>query len=263
VTTRRGGATDEPRIVASIRRRLGQIRHRFSSPEGTWQRGLPLEVDFWADYLRTRGGEYPEEFQHRTDPNNPVDDPFLLEAIDRVGGEQIKIVDVGSGPLTSVGTRDPRHPQRRLEVTAVDPLAHDYQRLLLEAGVTAPAPPQVCRGEDVARTFGRGHFDIAYARNSIDHSVDALAAIASMLDAVRVGGAVVLLHRRREGEHHGYTQLHQWNLDVEDGRLVLFNQDQFHDVSKHFAEEANVTAELIGNPAETEWLAATLIRTQR
>jgi SAM-dependent methyltransferase len=254
-------STNQPRIVESVRRRLSHIRRRFSSPEDVWQRGLPLEVDFWADYLRTGGGEHPEEFQRRTDPHLPVDDPFLLDAIDRVGGQEITIVDVGSGPLTSVGSRDPRHPERRIEVTAIDPLAKDYQRLLREAGVTAPAPPHDCRGEDVARTFGRGHFDIAYARNSIDHSVDALAAIASMLDAVRVGGAVVLLHRRREAEHHGYTQLHQWNLDVQGGRLVLFDEHRFYDVGEHFADVATTSAELVGTESDATWLAATLVRT--
>jgi SAM-dependent methyltransferase len=226
-----------------------------------WERGLPSELGFWKRYIETRGLDFPEEFSQRVARDAPVDDSVLLEAIDLIGRpDEVRIVDVGAGPLTSVGRRDPRDPARRIEVVAVDPLADAYNELLRDAGVAPPVLTQACRGEDIAARFADAQFDIAYARNSLDHAVDPLAAIGAMLSAVRVGGAVVLHHYRREGETNGYEQLHQWNFDVSDGRLLLYDRRVRHDIGKRFAARARTTARIHDGSYHSQWVAATLLR---
>jgi len=62
---------------------------------------------------------------------------------------------------------------------------------------------------------------------------------------VRTGGIVLLRHKRNEGESARYGGLHQWNFDVVDGRLLVWNN----------AVEVNVSAALEGRAATTAWTA--------
>jgi hypothetical protein len=144
-----------------LRRRVRAARRLVSSPEAIWQRALPEEVSFWQRYIETKGLAYPDEFRHRLDPAGTINDQYVLDAIDKVGGEHVRILDVGSGPLTSVGVIDPRDRARRIEVTPIDPLADQYGRLLARADCTPPVRTIQCRGEDIATVFAAGSFDIA------------------------------------------------------------------------------------------------------
>ena len=94
------------------RRTVRALRRKVSSPSRVWERALPDELEFWRRYVETRGLEFPEEFEAGLDPHAPIRDEFLLAAVEQVGGSSIRILDVGSGPLSSVGQRDPRNPDR-------------------------------------------------------------------------------------------------------------------------------------------------------
>jgi SAM-dependent methyltransferase len=243
-----------------LRRALRNGRRALSSPADIWQRALPSELTYWARYIQTEGLDFPDDYRRRLDPNTPIGDPLLLEAIDRVGGTRVRIIDVGAGPMTCVGKHDPRVPERTIEIVAVDPLAREYAGLIRSAGISPPVATQQCAGEDVARVFGQQRFDIAFAQNSLDHSADPISAIESMVDAVRPGGAVVLHHYRREGETNRYEQLHQWNFDVQEGRLLLYNRRQSHDVGLLLADRATTSATIHDGSYHAQWVAATISR---
>ena len=113
-----------------------------------------------------------------------------------------------------------------MTVTAVDPLADDYRRLLLEYGLEPPVRTERLEGERLVERFGSGRFDIAYARNALDHAVDPITIVGNMLEVVRDGGYVVLRHVRNEAVRQRYRQLHQWNFDARAGELVLWRPDE-------------------------------------
>ena len=242
-----------------LRGGLRRIRRLTSSSATIWRRGLSSEVSFWEQYFRTEGRQYPEGYRQRRDPNAPISDPLLLEAIDRTSSNPVRILDVGAGPLTAVGRHDPRDPQRQIQIVATDPLAREYGRLLERFGITPPVRTAQCRGEDLVSAFGPGAFDIAHARNSIDHSANPLVVIENMAASVGPGGSVVLHHYRREGERARYANLHQWNFDVEQGRLMIWGRRQTYDVAAELGPGATVTAwtELI---AGQEWVQALIAR---
>jgi SAM-dependent methyltransferase len=242
-----------------LRRRLRAARRRLSSPDQVWERALPSELAFWQSYIENEGREYPDEFRQRLDPDAPITDPILLDAIDLLEGDAVRIIDVGAGPLTSVGRRNPRRPAQRVELTAVDPLADGYNELLERAGITPPTRTLACRGEEVAARFGSGAFDVAYARNSLDHSVDAMAAVQNLVEVVRTGGVVAMIHGRREGETHDYEQLHQWNFDVRDGRLVLYSRRAFYDVAERLGAAVEVASRVWETP-HGPFVSATIVR---
>ncbi len=186
-------------------------------PERVWNDELPSELEFWARELPHRVATWPD-YIRRADPRAPVRDPLMKVLIAGVPRETVSIIDVGAGPLTSLGKT---YPGKALKITATDPLGREYARLMEEAGIEPPVRPIACRGEDLLERFAPSSFDIAFARNALDHSVDPRRVIANMVRLVRGDGFVLLKHRRNEGQAHAYRGLHQWNFDIEDGQLVI------------------------------------------
>jgi SAM-dependent methyltransferase len=241
--------------MGSLRRRLRPIRRGLSSTTSIWRRGLPSELNYWAEYLGTHGGRFPDGYRDRLDPQAPLTDPVILEAVERTDGDPVRILDVGAGPLTILGKR---HPGRRLEIVATDPLADEYDRLFTQFGVTPPVRSRQCRGEDIVDKFGRHAFDIAHARNCIDHSADPMAIIESMVTAVRPGGTIVLRHYRSEGERTGYVHIHQWNFDEERGRLVIWGRRRRYDVARRLNGRADVHVQIQPGEHHADWVEAVI-----
>ena len=147
--------------------------------------------------------------------------PHLEQLVEHLPIDSVvRVLDVGSGPLTQVGTVSDR---RRVEITAVDPLAEEYDVLREEFGVPRRGVSyRPCSAEELTRHFRRGSFDLIYARNALDHAYDPLAAIRQMIEVAKPTGACWLAHSTDEGKKQGYSQLHQWNFSPRhDGDLVI------------------------------------------
>lgn len=201
------------------------------------RRALKEEIDYWEGWLATRGGRYADGFAYLFDPNSEVGDSALRAVLAGLNkGEQgtASILDVGAGPASTVGQRFCGRP---VVVTAVDPLADDYRPLLLEYGLEPPVWTERLEGERLVERFGRERFDVAYARNALDHAVDPVAIVENMLEVVRRGGYVVLRHVRNEAVRQEYTQLHQWNFDERAGELVVWRPDEEISISERLVPE--------------------------
>jgi SAM-dependent methyltransferase len=220
--------------------------------EQIWERELPSEVEFWRKVLATQGLYWPWAYERGLDPEAEVLDPLLREHIDRVATDPVTILDVGAGPLTVVGKT---YPGRALQITPTDVLANEYDILLAEAGIEPPIRTQQCRGEELLREFGPNRFDLAFARNSVDHAGNPLAVMRNMVAVVKPGGFVLLRHYRNEAVVGRYEELHQWNFDIRDGRLVLWNKREHHDVAAVLGDlDVSVRFEDWGD--HTPWVAA-------
>jgi len=213
-----------------------------------WRTRKRDEVDFWAAWLVGAPGteQWTSDREARLAPYTEILDPIMRRELDRHPAEHVSILDVGAGPMTSLGYR---YPGKTLTIVPVDPLADEYDRLLRDAGLFPPIRTISVAGEDLREHFGPRKFDIAYACNALDHSADPLRIIANMVAVVRQGGVVVLKHKRNEGEQARYGGLHQWNFDVADGRLLLWNKAVEVDVGSALEGRAVVTAWVSGNEA--------------
>src|SRR5262249_23151674 len=140
--------------------------------------------------------------------------PELKELIPAPPGTIVRILDVGSGPFTHVGKR---WPDRKVEIVPVDPLAEHYNQILDRLSIRPLVPAIFAEAEKLVERFAPDSFDLAYARNSLDHSYNPLAAIRSMLAVVKPQRYVYLWHVANEGVRERYTGLHQWNLDMRHG----------------------------------------------
>ena len=204
---------------------------------------LKGEVEFWRKWLTTKGMFWPEDYRARFDPGRVLDG-HLAPYVDRVDGDHVRILDVGSGPLTKLGKT---HPSKRLEITATDLLANDYDRLLAELGVVPPVRTVHADAERLVDRFGACAFDVVHAQNCIDHTADPHRAIDQMVAVTRPGGYVVMYHAENEGKREQYNQLHQWNFTCEDGAFVIRDRmERTVNVTERLAASCDVECRRIG-----------------
>ena len=228
------------------------LRTAAASLRETWQQRLPEEVQFWDDYVRTGGLEWPDEYRRRVNPGALLQEQEILGRLPTEAGPAVRILDVGAGPLTVLGTQV---PGRVIEITPIDPLADEYARILEKYGVRAPVPTRKCDGESIARQFAAAAFDFAYARNALDHSRDPRGVIRQMLHVVKPGGFVLLRHRPNEAASAAYVGLHQWNFDVQRDRFVIWNERTRHDMHRALWTRGDLTCHRDG-----EWLVCVIRR---
>jgi SAM-dependent methyltransferase len=209
-----------------------------------WRTRTSSEVDFWAGWLVGAPGteQWASDRESRLDPETEIRDPLVRAELERSPAEEVSILDVGAGPVTWLGYR---YPGKTLTIVPVDPLADEYDRLLREAKLDPPIRTVRVAGEALVEHFGSRKFDIAYATNSLDHSADPFTIISNMVAVVRTGGVVLLRHKRNEGDSARYGGLHQWNFDVVDDALIVWNE----------VAQVNVAAELEGRAETKAWIS--------
>jgi len=201
-----------------------------------WATALADELAYWRMWLATGGAHCPADYQFRLDPEAELQESITSQ-LDRIGA-RVRLLDVGAGPLTSVGKRWSGHD---FSLTAVDALADEYDLLLDEFAVVPPVRTRRCDTEHLAKAFVRASFDVAYASNTLDHSYAPMEAIHQMVDIVRPGGIVLLHHRTNEAERQAYTGLHQWNFEWVDNDCHLWRPSKTWRLRDELVNQATVT----------------------
>jgi SAM-dependent methyltransferase len=200
-------------IRAGLRYLLGLTRRIGANRAG----GIAHELEFWDDWLRTRGAEWPESYLRRLDPQAELSE-YHRALVERLPQDEITILDVGAGPLTVLGKR---HPSKRVRIVATDALAAEYDGLLDRYGIEPPVRTIYAEGERLTARFAECTFDLVTAQNCVDHMRDPLEAIRQMLLVVKPGGLVVLDHLPSEGKHANYVGMHQWDMAIEEGDFLI------------------------------------------
>lgn len=205
-----------------------------------WMSGVYSEVEFWRVWIRSRGALWPAEFGRRQRPTEEIDE-LAARLLPERSAAQIRVLDVGSGPLSVLGTH--RHGER-LDIHGADPLAGVYETMCRRQGIEPPVPVELAFAEDLSVFYPRHHFDLVVCQNALDHAFDPWRGLRQMLEVTVPGGHVLLRHGRNEAEHESYSGLHQWNLDSsDDGRFAIWNPQQRIDVSDKLAGIAEVRVE--------------------
>jgi SAM-dependent methyltransferase len=187
-------------------------------PEKRWPSITKQEIIFWQGVLDANNHDpnlWPETRSIRTDPEMPLQG-YLAILIDTPPQERVKILDVGAGPLTSLGKK---LPGCIVEITPIDPNAVDYNLLLQRLGIDPPRRTIYGVAEEIP--FPPSSFDLVHARNSIDHTADALKAVQEMFRVVKIGHCVYLNHKIREGRTEKYMTNHQWDFFPKRGRFYI------------------------------------------
>ena len=203
----------------------------------TWLSGLKHELKFWDGWFLSKGDRWPEEYQRRLNPMREIDRWILG---DIPNPHQAKVLDVGSGPMTSLGST---LEGRKIDLTACDPLARFYTEMAERHGVDRPVETQVGFAEELSAFFQPGAFDVINCCNALDHSFEPIRGIEEMLIVAKPTGRIVLSHAINEAEHEQYSGLHQWNLDAQDGDFIIWNRSQRINATIAFAQYADMAVE--------------------
>ncbi len=182
-----------------------------------WLTGLGSEVGFWDGWIGSSYGGAPA-WNELLNPNRELE-PRFIKLIEAEPGTNVKVLDVGAGPLTALG---PKWKHRNLTVKAVDPLAKEYRASLEKKGVTPPTWTETGDAENLSAIFSPNEFDFVYATNCLDHSYDPLRAFREIVAVLKPGCYALLDHAQNEAVAEKYTGLHQWNFDIQDGEFVLW-----------------------------------------
>ncbi|MEO8697276.1 MAG: methyltransferase domain-containing protein [Acidimicrobiales bacterium] len=209
---------DKPRrAMAKQVRRYRNRRAKGDEIRELWNRGVSEEIEYWRNWIATRGAGNDQDYEVRMSSTSPLQDYIRRLLPD--ASAQVKLLDVGAGPVTSLGKTWAGH---EVEIIAVDALAHQYTALFDEMGVSPPVATRFCHSERLADSFDADTFDLVLACNTLDHSYDPMLAIQQMLTITHPGGVVLLEHHPNEAENEGYTGMHQWNMDVVDGECIIW-----------------------------------------
>lgn len=89
-----------------------------------WLGGLESEIAFWKRYMETKGDIYYDTFKNQTEKDRHFTLERYLDGFSKT--EQIKFIDIGSGPFSRCGHVTENY---NLLVETVDPLAEVYNDL--------------------------------------------------------------------------------------------------------------------------------------
>ncbi len=227
-----------------------RVTDRGLSPRQRWSKHLGSESGYWERLIASPDG-FREQFGWCLDPELEVRQDELREAVEAVPRSRVRILDVGAGPVTVVGKR---WAGKSIEVTPIDPLADVYNEALRKAGIEVPVATQQLAVEDLIARYGAGSFDIAYCHNALDHMPDPLGALGLMLSLVPADGFVVVRCLPDEGERNSYYGIHQWNVDLDEGELVIWNRSVRHAVREELADRV----ETVSVKSYGKWVTATI-----
>lgn len=195
-------------------------------------KALREEVAFWDKWLATKGLEWPSEYIDRQNPDLEFQ-PHLRRYIENIPDNPVHILDVGSGPLTTLGKKI---GSRNIEITATDLLAPYYDQILDKHAIAPCVRTTFADVENLTSKFSNNIFSMVYAKNCIDHTKNPLKAIGQMVAVVKESHFVVLEHAENEAENHNYIQLHQWNFTKEENDFVIWRPGMKINVTKELRD---------------------------
>jgi SAM-dependent methyltransferase len=239
----------------SFHRILSILRSQYGLPipqsaYSKWKAEIESELGFWDSYFRTKGLQWADTYGVRFDPDLPLQSrPTAL--IPRSLTE-VHILDVGAGPLTYLGKKC---AGKQLCITAVDPLADEYDRILDKYQVQPLIRTKRLVAEDLTKEFPSNTFDLVFARNCIDHAYNPERAILQMIEVVKKGSYVLLEHRANEADNENYQGLHQWNFSIStNGDFWISSKSKELNMTTKYAAICTITCEMIDEGLADAWL---------
>jgi SAM-dependent methyltransferase len=200
-----------------------------------WSRGIEFELSFWRSWIETKGLSWPGDYAFRTNPGAELQWE-IAGHLRGFGGGQLKILDVGAGPMTAVGKKFRGTP---VDLTAVDALADAYDQLPFPPGLPL-VRTQKCDSELLSEQFSPDSFDVVFARNTLDHGYDPVLAITEMIKVAKPGGLIVTEHHANEATAEKWQGFHQWNFRVVDSDFKIADRETTISVSEVISGLASI-----------------------
>ena len=194
-----------------------------------WLDGVGFEVSYWNDLIAD------DKSWLSYVGNRNIQDKSLINSNVK------KILDAGSGPITVL------NPSNDCYIFSCDPLA-DYYKFLIEKYKRTPiVNTEFCFSERLYEKYKSNFFDEVHMQNALDHSFFPMNAIYNFLYVVKVNGKITLKHYRNEAEFENYSGFHQYNIDVQDGKAVIWNKEIRYVLDDELKNIADINAYIDNN----------------
>ena len=212
-----------------------------------WLMGIPYEVAYWdAIYGNKKALESTLAFSHygRALTLDGFDAAaFLLKQKEP---EKAVILDIGAGMSYMPGEfiLNKQGEQLPLNIHYIDPLAAYYNQIAQHHRVKVPNV-EFGMMEYISAFYPAHNVTLAIIQNALDHSANPVKGILEALNALKKGGVLYLNHHPKEAEYEQYRGFHQFNIDIEDDKLMIWNREQRFDINaivKDFAQVETVFA---------------------
>ncbi len=188
----------------------------FARSKITGNPGFSSEAFHWKRYYEEckRNGNSPEDwYPHNYAGKEPRDVKNALKILrDRFGGD-IKIADIGSGPMMTYNTLD----ITKQKVTPIDPLADVYNHLNIKYRTGYPFKCIKGFGESLNDMFGEDYFHMVIAQNAIDHSSSPKDFVDNMYNVLKPDGFLLISGFINEGRMKGRVGLHKHDMFIKRG----------------------------------------------
>ena len=166
-----------------------QNSKQLSRSISVWRQGISYERTFWPQWFETKGLSWKEDYNLRMTAQPLL--PYISELLPIPKSSVIEILDVGSGPISNLGTF---FNERPIHVRAVDPLAHIYAEIVEAFDVHPRIKTEFSFAEDLSCRFDANTIDLVNCTNSLDHSIDPAWGKIEMLLILKTGGKIILSH---------------------------------------------------------------------
>lgn len=225
-----------------------------------WLQSLDSEIKFWKQWIEEKGGQWPDDFKDRLNPNTSFEDDGkywsctnFKKHLYNLQLDEINILDVGSGPLTDL----PKQAlNQKLNIECSDPLAYVYNYYLNKSNIIPIVQNNTVDCENLS-LFYEKQFDVICCFNALDHSYDAISCIYQMIFLLKQNGFVALIHNDNEAVFENYCGLHQWNISEENNEAIVWNNTIKINLNKLFNNSVKIETTRIKR--ETQDLIAIFI----
>ncbi|MDY3857903.1 MAG: methyltransferase domain-containing protein [Muribaculaceae bacterium] len=205
-----------------------------------WLKGIPYEIKFWQSYYHHKPSL--RKLYSWSDYGNSCRlDNFDVQGFLSTAGASPLMIDVGCALSYVPGTKFD-NPGVRMDM--IDPLAEHYNRILDD---THSDRTRLKTGmiELLSTMYAEGSVDLVHVRNALDHSANPMAGILECMQVLRQGGVLYLHHHINEAEREAYRGFHQYNIDAQDGRLIIWNRSDRIDVADRLKAVAEVSCQIV------------------
>ena len=202
-----------------------------------WLSGIPYEVGFWRSYYRNKRSRKALMEWSQYQKECKLDNFDVAAYIGGLKKEAPVIVDVGcalSYMFSNIFNG------KEYDVVYLDPLASFYNKILEDYSLPYPRIT-FGMGEILSLIFPKDTVSFFHIRNALDHSVQPMMVIWQALMGLHSDGILYLNHKPNEAEHEAYVGFHQYNVDCQDGRLIIWNKSERIDVGDELGEYAEVS----------------------
>ncbi len=160
------------------------------------------------------------------------------------------VLDIGCGMSYTTGNyiKPENGAQRAVNIHYVDPLAPFFNDILKRYSSRIKKRlgymlPDIEFGmvEYISSFYPHNTVDLAIIQNALDHSALPIKGLLEAIECLKTGGKLYLNHHPNEAETEHYKGFHQYNINNENGKLIIWNKNERHDINSLISQFADIT----------------------